>query len=1274
MKTVPLAGTLRSVTFFEDDTIETVRQTVALAVASHPDRLFLEVNATLPRDYYSSNPSHWTDLFLRLSLDGETISAAMMSVYVTQIRPDAGVAPQDITRSQWEEHDAVLTPIYAPKEDFDEWRILGVEAVKSFCLPIPPSADIPALRAAYRPTLQPQSLFETIHPYPTTEIRATVIPDAAPATVRFNYVPQFRPDVTPSTIEPLRDSIESQHTQLRRLLDLTVPAHETLSIVRVKWYIPLISTRIPAPRARFEQIFYGMTVNDTTPYIGFFTARTESTRHKFFVVDPKTKKPALDIPMWKAWTAHTQPQRRRPTLLLYRGRSRSSFDRIAVTDKEITIDVRREKGSTESLDHMGSEIMTWMMSLDALTPFLEMSDLDRSRWDLADLSVLATYAKEVREFDMRRLPCMQSVFSAQGDTFRLLRADHTSDNVSPRELQALAILAQDDVERAPATLVEDMGLSASEAEALFAQIAERLEDLNLEKSLKSYPVIKFSSTEVILKFATNLDRTLQYVNLLRHVLTSDSEAVDAVCPKRMESVQARVVVPQQELAIVDDFGLEADDDFNALLDFGDDEDAAPPDVDTPAPAVPDPLPRSRVVKVATRPVSTHNYFNNRLQSFDPDTFDKSIFSGKCDKPRQPVVLTPADTARLGTDYDFSTRPPLERLSVEDPAGTILCPPYWCMRDEAPLLVEQLVSKAGGDMQCPLCGGKVRTSDSQSVTEYPVIKRDTAAKFPDFIKQASTINKRKIPCCFQTPRSVAEVLASPADSNYILDASIHSVPALRVSFLPSDLAEQLGLTTSYARTVKKGQLQPGERDMFRIGLGRPSKTLPVILDDKTPIRRPRESRENLLRCSFFRRWKGRGQGESELDKIVSSIDQAYQAGDLPFLDELEYVTSFLLCEVIRVDVETSEVICGFWSDAVGASSRTIVVMGTTIVSEVIRIRTKPYRRMFMADLRKPAFARTRTLLKERHTRACSTNVPLLADAITELRAKGKAEYQVILDPFQRIQAAMVPGEIILPVHPAVGLPDRGVVVRTGYSDIRDDELPTVEMARAFLAEVQNPMFAIQGPRTNQAGMVVELELASGFRVPVQPEAGAGEARDIVATVRSQTEESLVTAPPNPLDATLASTITYSSEIVEFLLFSISKDIQNDDYAGLRVAIRDRTAALGAELRAWFRREAYSSAIDSPIAFVNKVRTPCGQFRDKASCNGSTLCGWKTVKGTGVCKIRVKSTVDTGDVLQRIATTLRGNDKQRALVLDGRMSPFFSTMLYLELPHELITTSI
>jgi hypothetical protein len=75
-------------------------------------------------------------------------------------------------------------------------------------------------------------------------------------------------------------------------------------------------------------------------------------------------------------------------------------------------------------------------------------------------------------------------------------------------------------------------------------------------------------------------------------------------------------------------------------------------------------------------------------------------------------------------------------------------------------------------------------------------------------------------------------------------------------------------------------------------------------------------------------------------------------------------------------------------------------------------------------------------------------------------------------------------------------------------------------------------------------------------------------------------------------------------------------------------------------------------------------------EKDTCKKSTLCGWH--KKT--CKIKVKPIVDKTQILVRLTKTLKDNTKQRALVLDGRLSPFFSTILYLEMPHEWITSSV
>jgi len=1267
MQTIPISGTGRSVSFYPDDTIELVRQSIALVAGTHPDRLFMEVKESLPKTYYSTNPKHWSELFYRMSYDGERILPDVLKTYVTQKRPGLTIVEREISKEDWEAYEESLKPIFDPDTDFDEWRILGVDPTRSFILPLPPK-DLKDLPERVRPFPQTQSLFETFHTHPVTEVRIGLIPETASALVKLNYFPRYRPD-TPNDIRTLEPTLEATRTQLGRLLTLEAPPPEALSIVRAKWYIPLVSTRFTAPRSRFEQIFYGQTVSKTTPYIGYFTAKTETMRHKFYVESSTEKKPLLNIPMWKGWLTSTMPQRRRPTLLVYRGSSRTSFDRIAISDKDITVDVRREKDSKESLEDLRASLEAWLRSLDAVGPFLTLTDVDAPRWDLSELSAVAVYSKDVKEFDMRRFPCLQSLFGVQNDTFRLLRAElYSSADIPADEIRAFQILTQDDAERTPEYLAGQMSIPVGRAADLLSTIARRVDEVNYEKTLKSYPTIKFSSREVILKFVSNLERTLQYANLLRYILTTEDSAVEDVCPRRMEKVAAAVVVPQTEIQLAAE--EDADDDFNALLGFtpGEEEDA-------PADAVVETAAPAKKVRVASRVMGTYNYFNNRVRAFDPDTFDQSIYPSKCDKPKQVVVLTPADKARIGPSYDYSNAPDAQTLELKDPDGTAICPPYWCMRDELPLREDQLVTKEDGDLHCPVCDGKVRQSDNLDTVEFSVIKRDTIAMFPDVMKQVSTINKRGIPCCYQKPRPAVTILTpKDADASYVLDETSSNLGPLRFAYLSDDLARRIGVTPDYAKSVKGGRLTMDGEDVFRVGLGRPSKTLPALLNDTTALLRPRDAKDNVVRCSFFRTWAGRGPGDTPNDQIISSIDQAYQHGELSLLDELEYVTTFLKCEVIRIDVESGQVLCGFWSDTVLPGSRTIALLGKDILCEVNRKKEKKsYKLGYSADLRKGRFAaKTLPLLRERHVRACAINAPTVADAIQELQLKGKSAYEVILDPFQRIQAVFVPGEILLPVQPASIKPDEGVPIRGSYSDVRPDELPTGDTLRAFLADVRKDTFKVQSELQDTAGRVVELELKSGFRAPIQPEdaTAAVAPREVVETVRHGTESALVSGPPNAKDLKDAQEIAYSSEMYEFLLFSLSKDIQTDDFADLRRSIETKSPTLLRDLDTWFKSEAYEDTTKSAVEFVNKVRTPCGQYTSKDSCNTSSLCGWHK----NDCKIRVKPVVDKATVLKRIAKTLRENDKQRALVLDGRLSPFFSTILYLEMPHELITTTI
>ena len=178
-------------------------------------------------------------------------------------------------------------------------------------------------------------------------------------------------------------------------------------------------------------------------------------------------------------------------------------------------------------------------------------------------------------------------------------------------------------------------------------------------------------------------------------------------------------------------------------------------------------------------------------------------------------------------------------------------------------------------------------------------------------------------------------------------------------------------------------------------------------------------------------------------------------------------------------------------------------------------------------------------------------------------------------------------------------------------------------------------------------------------------------EVIETIRKHPERDLIEAPPSAADKRMAEQISYNEEVFQFLLFSLSKDIQRDEYASLRESIAGGKETLYKELQEWAGKELYMDDAQEPIQFLNKIREPCGQLKDEGKCNKSSMCGW--VKNS--CKIKIKNTmIDANALLRRLAKTLKDNEKQRSLVLDERLSPFFSTILYLEMPNELITTFV
>ena len=1273
-KSVPVAGTGSSVTFFEDDSLETVRQHIAILKNSHPDRLFIEVHVQIPEEYYE-DPRNWDALFLRMSTDGVRLNTELFKYYLEHIRPGTGVKEHTWSREDWNSKPDALSDLYSPGAGFSEWRVFGVISERSLVMPLPPKElSIPSSRI---PIGNMQLLFETLYKDVSkpglegSEFRATELKDDISQLARRVYFPLFREDTPNRLTDSAIRSLQSNAEQLMKLENLPNVPEPKPTILRAKWYLPLVETTFTAPRARFEQMFYGLTLSPKTPYVGFFTSKQEKTRHKFYVKDPENKVPSIDVGMWKSWTSTTLPQRRLPTLLLYRGTSRTSFDRIAITPRDIQFTIVRGKESKQSLDEIRLGLYDWFQTFDGIVPFVAAPDLAVARWELQDMSVLGTYSKEVTEFDMRRFPCLQTLFSYQDDTFRLLRADRLAENFTPLQVQAFQALQEADVP-SPATLTE-IGITQEDAENMFRTFLNLGDDLDLERVLKGFPTLRFSNKEVILSAVTTVERALKYASILRHVLTSDDAAVDAVCPRRVEVVEASAAA--QPVIHTGDF--EVDDDFLADLGLTNEPAEAPKEEVQEAPK------KKKGLKEKSR--STYKYFTTRLQEFDPETFD-STYPGKCDKNKQVVVLTAEDEARIPPEYNPRNYPATEKQSKVQEAnkdkegiedynvhimpirdGIATCPQYWCIKDELPLREDQLVNDA-----CPVCGGKVRSGKDEDIAEFSVIKRDQAFTFPNYI---STIKDKQVPCCYKVEQPFKKLMvpnSEKSDDSYILSSA--KTPALRMAYLPDALSASLQISVHYDRSIKKSRLDSGKADFFRVGLGRPSKTIPHFLNTKDVIPEPKDAPKNVMLCSFARSWIDMGEGETQIDRIVSGVQRAYKEGRLTILDELEYVTSVIRCTVIRIDTATSSVKCGFWSEMLSPRERTIVLLDDDVLAHVARSTDKAKgfaKYTYTVNIRDPLFPKKMlTTVTTLHARACASDRPRLADALHELQSKGH-DFQVILDPFERVQAVFVPKVVVLPVQPATYEHLPGVRARSGYADIKPEELPTRQAQRTFLDHTTHKGFKWVEDLQDVRGQFVESLLASEFRAPFQPEAATlVTAKEVLSTMQRHQERELIDGTPNAEDALEADSISYSAEVFDFLMFSLSKDIQREEYADLREGIASRGKNLYKQLDTWLKKEAHWDATQGPRAFVNKVRTPCGQFQQKDACNTSSLCGWRA----GKCKIKVDSSVDRGLVLRRLTKTLVENDKQRALVLDERLSPFFSTVLYMEMPHELITTSV
>jgi hypothetical protein len=227
-----------NVSFFDDDSIDAVRQKIGAAMDIHPDRLFVLVGLKLSPDYYTRDPRHWEGLFERLSFNNDPIETEIFTDYQLQYRsPTTSIAFKAYDKAEWMTKPEELKPIYEPTSDFIEYRILGVEETISYILPLSTISNTLVTRIApvKLPIPENTKLFTTFYE-PSEFVRFLVRPyDEQAESNATVYYPLLR-STTPSkmTEESIR-LLQKTSKTLDDLLSMDVPKASDVSIIRTRF-------------------------------------------------------------------------------------------------------------------------------------------------------------------------------------------------------------------------------------------------------------------------------------------------------------------------------------------------------------------------------------------------------------------------------------------------------------------------------------------------------------------------------------------------------------------------------------------------------------------------------------------------------------------------------------------------------------------------------------------------------------------------------------------------------------------------------------------------------------------------------------------------------------------------------------------------------------------------------------------------------------------------------------------------------------------------------
>lgn len=868
----------KSVSIFQDDTLEVVKQRIGAEFNISPNSMLLIVT-TKQRNW---NEPVWENMFNNLSKNGE-ISGRVLQDWVSNLVPTVTIGNFDpITKDVWNSRSMpLLEKIF--KTPYSEYLQIGFQPEDNkgvYPIPLLIPSESPC-EGSMIVAINSRKIWIDMN-YETTVLLREID--------EFSKIPCWKlyfPSAKSLVVEPFEEELKiklkaesDRLIKINKLLNVGPTSYEVDTFdskLSIDKYVERLDKKYSSNKVNFgflrirfnqyynksvrpisvEQLFYALAVSEEVPLIEYCPNTVQAPIFKMF---SKNKEVYIKPNEYRRWTERISYSRSEPIVLLYYKKNledvRSPCIRLGITADKLYFTI--DNTGITGLKFYYSEIVNYAKLLvEYVSKIIVGLEVNETTWEITEstteISVDRSYGGRMGMSQTQSVvKCMEDYFySIPGTddsipTFIYKRISNFGTKNEGDELileQINSGMSNDEVMKVYSSKFPI--LDNAERERVYSRIMELRE--GHDRAFISVVTLKFVDTQTMqisgIRSKNNMDNIIRFCNSFFVFMFPKSQTeeqkkmFEVTCPKPSKVIKGK---KKEEVPVVDEFDIFGmlDDMFmdktieetkDGSEDYKDEKDLVNIVDDEP--------------EIISQSGSTHKYILRRLEERDKKRF---IYKAKspsdrypkiCSQERQPISYTPTEWNMIQTD---GVKSKFIKRYLEDPEKYVLeddemsnkyiCPEYFCITDEIPLDESDLDSG-----KCPICGGKIipdlpsEKLSKLDFIEYSVLAKNRIAKFPRM--NSKTLKKdfhMALPCCYDSfKKSDEKKRTSKLEQDYILgdDKFPLDQDKKRFGLLPKEVEDFLGISSV-------GIFGTGLQRIMKVGtkaLLRMSRPNPVVMN-------------------------------------------------------------------------------------------------------------------------------------------------------------------------------------------------------------------------------------------------------------------------------------------------------------------------------------------------------------------------------------------------------------------------------------------------------------